>query len=134
MIESKSMVGVWQQSGASIKNVKSAPLVLMGNYKMINADSTFFTIMGYGTKFSCTFYGTYQMTSDSTYTEKIIKHRKDPSMSGSDSKLRFKLIDENTMALEYFDTLHERWVPEIWVRVQLKGPAPARYLGKTKPR
>jgi hypothetical protein len=134
MVESKSLVGVWQQSGASIENVKYAPLMITGNYKMINTDNTFFTLKGYGTKFSCSFYGTYQMTSDSTYTEKIIKHNLNPSMSGSESKLRFNLIDENTMALEYFDTLYKRWVPEIWVRVQLKGPAPARYLGGSEHR
>lgn len=128
MMESKSLIGVWQQSGANQKNVRDASLMKMGIYKMINADNTFFTLSGGGVDLFCSFYGTYQMTSDSTFTEKIIKHNLSPSMSGSESMLRFKMIDENTMAVDYFDSEYNRWVSEIWIRVPLNGPAPVRYL------
>jgi hypothetical protein len=61
------------------------------------------------------------MTSDSTFTEKIIKHNLNPSMSGSESKLRFKMIDENTMAVYCFNSVLDIWEPEIWIRVPLYG-------------
>lgn len=63
------------------------------------------------------------MTSDSTFTEKIIKHGQNPSMNGSEDLLRFKMIDDNTIALQYFNSVYKRWIPEVWVRVPLSGPA-----------
>jgi hypothetical protein len=113
MIESKSMVGVWLQSGENLKN--------KGNYKIINADNTVYTLCGETWELVFGFYGTYQMTSDSTFTEKIIKHNLNPSMSGSESKLRFKMIDENTMAVYCFNSVLDIWEPEIWIRVPLYG-------------
>ena len=121
MIESKSMVGVWLQSGADLKNVRDDSIMKKGNYKIINADNTVYTLCGETWELVFGFYGTYQMTSDSTFTEKIIKHNLNPSMSGSESKLRFKMIDENTMAVYCFNSVLDIWEPEIWIRVPLYG-------------
>ncbi len=123
MMESKSLIGVWQQAIAGQPSIGNAYIQKIGNYKVINADNTMYTLFERGESLVIGLYGTYEMTSDSTLTEKIIKHGQNPSMSGSESKLRYKMIDDNTMASQYFNSVINVWMPEIWVRVPLSPSA-----------
>jgi len=123
MMESKSLLGVWQQAIAGQPSIGKAYIQKIGNYKIMNADNTLYTLFDRGGSLVIGFYGSYEMTSDSTFTEKIIKHGQNPSMNGSEDLLRFKMIDDNTIALQYFNSVYKRWIPEVWVRVPLSGPA-----------
>lgn len=70
MMESKSLIGVWQQSLASPQNLRDAYSMRVANYKIINADNTVYTLYGEKANIICGFYGTYQMTSDSVHSLK----------------------------------------------------------------
>lgn len=123
---SKSIIGIWKQTGAT--NIHSGKLVDVksGNYKVINADGTFFTFVDWGiidrTKDTTIGqYGTYEITSDSTLVEHVIKHMMDPNLNGKDGAIKFKLVNENTlmMAWSYGNT---KWVNEKWTRLPLSMP------------
>lgn len=62
-------------------------------------------------------YGTYKITSDSTCTEHIVKHAMSPEMSGVDSLLKYKLVDENTLIVQWKNG--EKWIKESWSRLQM---------------
>lgn len=113
---SKSMVGVWRQTGA-MTNTGELIKVKSGNYKVINPDGTSYTIVTWSNGYTnIGFYATYTITSDSTCTEHIIKHN-NPAMNGKDSELRFKLTDENSMIVSW--KLDNRWISESWTRLQV---------------
>ena len=123
MMESKSLLGVWQQAIAGQPSTGKTYIQKVKNYKVLNADNTIYTLFDKGGNLVIGLYGSYEMTSDSTFTEKIIKHGQNPGMSGSESQLRFKMIDDNTIALQYYNSVIKVWIPEVWVRVPLSGPA-----------
>lgn len=113
---SKSIVGVWRQTGA-MTNTGELVLVKSGNYKIINPDGTSYTIITWGNgSTTIGFYATYKITSDSTCTEHIIRHA-NPTMNGKECALRFKLTDENSMRMDW--NLGDRWVAESWTRLQV---------------
>jgi len=121
---SKSMVGIWRQTGAMTSSGKLVN-VTTGNYKVINPDSTFYTFITWGAgglnaPTEISFYGTYKITSDSTYTEHIVKHAMSPEKNGVDSALKFKLVNENTLLVQWKNG--ERWIKESWSRVQMGKP------------
>ncbi len=117
---SKGLVGLWRQSGITEINGEISE-VLSGNYKVINPDGTFYTFITWGEKkpTQIGLYGTYIITSDSTYTEQIIQHGINPRMNGTSSELRYKMIDENTLLIEYKNEAINKWIPEIWRRVEM---------------
>jgi len=99
--------------------------VTTGIYKVINPDSTFYMFVTWGAGGSnapteISFYGTYKITSDSTYIEHIVKHATSPVMNGVESSLKFKLVNENTLLVQW--KKGERWVKESWSRVQMGKP------------
>lgn len=114
--ESKNIVGIWRQTGAMSMNGEIIR-IKSGNYKVINPDGTYYTFIAWGLNEPTVvgLYGTYKMTSDSTITENIIKHA-NPSMNGKESKIRFRLIDENTMLIMW--NANGNWIPEHWTRLQ----------------
>lgn len=113
---SKSMVGVWRQTGA-MTNSGELVQVKSGNYKVINPDGTSYTIITWGNgSTTIGFYATYKITSDSTCTEHILKHA-NPTMEGKDVALRFKLTDENSLRMDW--NRGDRWITESWTRLQV---------------
>lgn len=103
--ESKSLVGLWRQTlfvkGDNVEKTQ----IKTGNYKVINPDGTFYTFIIWGAGntnpvkdiTTIGLYGTYKITSDSTYTEHIVKHSIIPSMNNTDSQLKHKRIDDKFM-------------------------------------
>ncbi len=112
MAVSKSFVGIWRQL-----NFKGQ---MTGNYKFVNPDGTFYSMVVFGAfkPSMIMMYGNYKITSDSTYTEHIIGHTKS-FLRNTDSKLKYKLLDENTLLIQYKNTEIDRWIPEKWVRVPM---------------
>jgi hypothetical protein len=121
---SKSMVGIWRQTGAMTTSGELVN-VRTGIYKVINPDGTFYTFITWGADGSNApteigLYGTYKITSDSTCTEHIVKHATSPEMNGTDSFMKSKLVDENTLLVQWKSG--ERWVKESWSRLQMGKP------------
>ncbi len=111
LAESKSLVGVWHQV-----EVQNNPAVYE-NYKFINSDGTFYSIIRCknGTS-SITMYGNYKVISKNTIVEKIKGHLYS-SFSNTESKLNYELLDENTLIIKYKNTKINEWVSETWKRV-----------------
>lgn len=126
--ESKSLVGLWRQAGIAkmidgeIKYFKS------GNYKVMNTDGTFYTFITWGEaknnpvagETSISMYGTYILTSDSTFSEHIVKHSVNEKMNNSYSELKYKFVpdtDNQIISLMYKNKTTNEWIPEVWERV-----------------
>lgn len=119
LIESKSLVGIWQMQGTRNTADGKTQLVRLGNYKVLNTDNTFyaFAITNNDLTTNVSICGSFKITSDSTYTESVIRHYTSPEMNNSESKMRYKFIDKDTLVLEYYNDANKRWIPEVWVRV-----------------
>ncbi|SKB70665.1 protein of unknown function [Salegentibacter holothuriorum] len=121
--ESESIVGIWRQTGIiHPKNGELIP-VLSGNYKLINPDRTFFTFVTWGTKdpkkgTTIGQYGTYEIKTDSTLVENVIKHSMDPNLNGSRGTLRYELKNEKTLMMAWKNNMGN-WVNEEWTRLPL---------------
>ncbi len=115
MATSESLVGVWRQMSVGFGG-KMAPT---GNYKFLNTDKTFYSMVVWGTFKPSTImmYGNYKTTSDSTYIEDIVGHS-NSKMSGTKSLLKYKLLDKNTLLIQYKNESLNKWIPEIWKRVE----------------
>lgn len=116
--ESQSLVGLWQQTGA-FDGEEIVP-VTSSNYKVINADGTFYCLVAPKShQFKVVLYGTYTVDSDSTYTEHIVKHGAFDRMDGTTSKLRYRVVDSNTLLIQFYNETMKGWVPESWKRVKM---------------
>jgi hypothetical protein len=113
---SKSFVGFWRLADGIMHGSSETT----GMFTVNNSDGTFYLFTTSGTDrtyASILQYGAYKMTSDSTCTEQIVKHNSQPAMDGSIFLIKFKLIDDNTMILQW--KLGDfNWVSEKWTRVQ----------------
>lgn len=123
---SESLVGIWRQT--AIMNNFTGKLidVKSGNYKVFNSDSTFYTFIIWG-KQSITQettigqYGNYNVTSDSTLVEHIIEHTINPKMNGSESHIRYELVDDNNLIIKW-SLDNKKWIAEKWSRLPLSLP------------
>lgn len=118
---SESLPGVWNQ----IYITPNGNRIPTGNYKFLNTDGTFYSMVVWGLNggnnrpSTIGMYGTYSITSDSTYTEHIKVHGMNPAISNTSSQLKYQLLDKNTLLIKYRNETLNRWIPEIWTRVQL---------------
>lgn len=114
---SKSFVGIWRLSEGMLHGSDKTT----GMFTVNNPDGTFYLFTTSGTVStyaSVLQYGTYEMTSDSTCTEKITKHMTNPIMDDQIILIKFRLIDENTMISQWkLGSINMEWMPEKWVRV-----------------
>lgn len=114
---SKSLIGFWRQTGYPSPKTGEPKEVVTGNFKVINADGSFYTFSTYARdKAGIGQYGTYKVTSDSTLTEIAVKHILTPSHTGKISPLKYKLIDENTLMVSWKHD-ETRNAKELWTRV-----------------
>lgn len=69
--------------------------------------------------------GTYKLTSDSTYVEQL-EQSIYPNLVNVDSKLKFKIIDDDYLFLSFYlekDGLGNplnKWISELWIRVKYR--------------
>jgi hypothetical protein len=116
---SKTLVGIWRQTGMTNPNDGEVYGIRSGNYKVINPDGTFYTFVTWNMQ-STTIgqYGSYTITSDSTLVEHIVQHAMVPKLNGKDCMVRYKIIDENTMMSAWsFD--NKKWVEDRMTRLSL---------------
>lgn len=114
---SKSVIGIWRQTGIGLANGETVDR-LTGNYKVINADSTYFTFVTWSNETTIGHYGSYEITSDSTWVEHIIIHSMNSDLNGKDQFTKFELIDKNTMYMAWSPDA-KSWVNEKWTRLPL---------------
>lgn len=128
--ESKSLVGIWRQVAMSKNNVGEVVPVKSPIYKVVNADGTFYTFITWGAysnvpddaATTINLYGTYAISSDSTFTEHIVKHSGNAQMDNTESELRYKFVpnsENNAVYMMWKNTAVDQWIPELWERVIL---------------
>jgi len=125
LVESKSLVGIWQQAQVNKSPDGQTKIINLTTYKVLNADKTFycFSINNLNNlNTNIIHWGSYNITSDSTFTESVTKHYAFPALDNSESLMRYKLLDENTLLMQYYNSVNKQWVPEIWVRVTPRKP------------
>ena len=118
---SETMVGIWRQTGLVNPSTGEMMPVVTQVYKVINTDKTFFTfitsvINDPRSPSVIGLYGTYEINTDSTLVEHIVKHDLNPKMTGTSVELRYKMKDKNTLMLAWKNTIGI-WVNEIWTRL-----------------
>ncbi|MEL1240586.1 DUF4488 domain-containing protein [Flavobacterium flavipallidum] len=131
---SKSIVGIWRliderklTNGESIR-------ILTGDYKVINADGTYYTFATLPNETIIVQYGSYEIESDSTLVEHIIENVLHPRLSGKDSPIKYNLIDENTMSVAWSYNLEGKiWLNEKWIRLPLAVPRSASGINLVQP-
>lgn len=118
------LIGLWEVKAvhnSDEPNFKEMPL---GMFKMIFPNGEFMNFMSTEDGAIITVDGTYQLKGD-VYTEKIV-HSFNRSQIGIDNPLNLMLSGENFMRLRWFQPIDEfgerqdRWIEEIWQRVQIK--------------
>ncbi len=110
---SEQIIGVWNQA-----HKRAGKVLRTGNYKIINSDGNFYSMVVWRYRpTTMVMSGTYQL-SDSTYTEHIKKHGLRPSMNGTKSILKYKFLAKDTLITMYNNEVINKWVPELWIRVQ----------------
>lgn len=93
----------------------------------MNPDGTFYTLVTWGAGnqnpqadiTTLNLYGTYTITSDSTFTEHVVKSG-NSQMDNSDSEMKYQFIpntDNNAVYMMWKNTTVNRWIPELWERV-----------------
>jgi hypothetical protein len=131
---SKSIIGIWRlidertlANGESIK-------ILTGDYKVINADGTYYTFVTWPNETTIAQYGSYEIETDSTLVEHIIENVLHPRLNGKNSPIKYSLIDENTMMMAWSFSLDgNNWVNEKWIRLPLALPTSINSIKLVRP-
>ncbi len=129
MFTSTDLVGVWVQTG----EVPLGREVCAGAIKVINPDHTFYLIWNTQGENFVSFdrrttdkpfiglHGTYKLGKKDgefrSYTEHIIKSAFYSSVNGTESELKYKMIDKNTMLLMYHIKSSGEVGREVWKRI-----------------
>ncbi len=127
---SNDLVGVW---GEVSENGQNGKTVYTGMMKIVNPDNTFYTILNCngkpfrhlnGTLNNNPFIGlngTYELGKKegdfTSYTEHIVRHSLNPRLNGTDSELKYKMIDKNTLILMYRIKSTGFVGREVWKRI-----------------
>lgn len=120
---SNTIVGIWKQTGATNQSTGKLTEVKTGNYKVINADGSYYTFIIWGNDLETSHttiaqYGTYEITSKNLLEELIIAHTIHPSLNGKNSTVKFKLLNPQTLMLSWTPNGVE-WLDEKWTRMPL---------------
>jgi len=131
LVESNSIVGIWRQVIPLDTKVSDAEFFKTNNYKVINTDGSYFTLLTTGSELvklnetkvieqsvtNIGHYGTYTNLSENSYSENIIRHGLKSDMNETSSEMRYDFLDKNTLLLKY--NIGDKWIPELWKRVTL---------------
>ncbi len=129
ILTSTDLVGVWVQTG----EVPAGREVCAGAIKVINPDHTFYLIWNtQGNNFESLdgrttnkpfigLQGTYELGKEDgefrNYTEHIVKSTLHPTINRTNSELKYKMIDKNTLLLMYQLKETGSVGKEIWKRI-----------------
>ncbi|MBS9767259.1 MAG: DUF4488 domain-containing protein [Flavobacteriaceae bacterium] len=132
VFSSADLVGVWGEISEIEKNGTTHE-VYTGMIKVINPNNTFYVILNCkgnpfrdlsGTIQNNPFiglHGTYELGKKdgdfTSYTEHIVSHSLNPTLNGTDSELKYKMIDKNTLLLMYRIKSTGFVGREVWKRI-----------------
>jgi len=112
---SKSLVGFWRFSGTWVPN--GATLIIpTDNYKVINADGSYYTFTVNNRITQITVWGKVEMTSDSTFTEYIVKNGQNPGHDNVKCNQVYKIVENGDVMLSKYN-INDKWFNEKWMRV-----------------
>ena len=121
-----SMLILFTACGASQKTYMSARAKqIHGLFKMIFKDGRFINFMTTEKGAMITVDGTYRLDGNDIYTEEI-NHSFNVTQIGKDNPLELKLTGDKFMYLRWYQAVDEfgtdqnRWVEEIWQRVEIE--------------
>ena len=112
---SKSLVGFWQYSGTWVPNGSTLTNPSQ-NYKVINADGSYYSFIVSNTITQIPVWGRVEMTSDSTYTEFITKNGQNPGADNVRCFQTYKLEDNGRIMLSKYANAGTE-SREKWIRV-----------------
>ena len=121
----KRLYGLWEVKAEHRSDEDGYKRMPRGMFKMILEDGRFFNFMTTEKGAMITVDGTYRLDSDNVYTEEI-NHSFNRSQIGKDNPLQLKLTENNFMYLRWFQAIDEfgtdqnRWIEEIWQRVEIE--------------
>lgn len=120
---SHTIVGIWKQTGVTNPNTGKLMEVQTGNYKVFNADGTYYTFITWGTgnptnDTTIAQYGTYEITSENLMAEQIIEHTLSPDLNGKNSTIKFELVDSKTLMMSWSPNDND-WIDEKWTRLPM---------------
>lgn len=122
---SNRLVGLWEVKAEHRSDSPGYKEMPRGMYKMVMDNGRFFNFMSKDAGSIITVDGTYFVTGDTIYTERI-EHSFNKSQTGMDNPLFLKLSKDNFMYLRWFQAIDEfnqqqnRWIEEIWQRVEIE--------------
>lgn len=131
IVESNSMIGLWQKQKEVPVEVDGVQMTIMENtnlYKCVLGDGTFFLFRAYTDSLGheqsqVELYGTYLLTADTLCTEVITTHCLRPALSGITSDLHYELPSRDLLNVWYNlkdddgTSGSNEWIPEVWKRV-----------------
>lgn len=119
------LVGIWEHKGerssdAYQMGLRKAP---PGKYKIINSDGTFINFNVYLPSSVVSLYGTWKTIADTILIESI-ERSINPSLTGKNNKLIYKIKDKKFLYLKWFleknmaNKKDDIWIEELWQRVE----------------
>lgn len=121
--EKIKLTGMWQMCKVEIVDGKLHAQYLP-SLKMLDTDGTFYNVqMQTGQQGCClTAFGSFQITSDSTYVEKVTSSTAYPPISGKEVVINYRILDNEWVGITFsFPGETKRW-KEIWKRVKMPVP------------
>lgn len=131
---SKSIIGIWRLIDEKTLTNGETINILTGDYKVINADGTFYIFATWPTGITIVQYGSYEIETDTTLVEHIIQNVLHPRLNEKNSPIKYCLIDENTMMMAWSFSLDgNNWVNEKWIRLPLALPTSINGINLVQP-
>ena len=121
----KQMHGLWEVKAVHNSNEDGYKRMPRGMFKMIFEDGRFINFMTTEKGAMITVDGTYRLDGGNIYTEEI-NHSFNVTQIGKDNPLEYKLTGGKFMYLRWYQEVDEfgvdqnRWVEEIWQRVEIE--------------
>ncbi len=119
------MFGLWEVKAVHNSNEDGYKRMPRGMFKMICEDGRFFNFMTTEKGAMITVDGKFRLDGDSIYTEEI-RHSFNRTQIGKDNPLHLRLAGAKFLYLRWFQAVDEfgtdqnRWVEEIWQRVEIE--------------
>ncbi len=121
----KQLHGLWEVKAVHNSNEDGYKRMPRGMFKMIFEDGRFVNFMTTEKGAMITVDGTYRLDGNDIYTEEI-NHSFNVTQIGKDNPLELKLTGGKFMYLRWYQAVDEfgtdqnRWVEEIWQRVEIE--------------
>lgn len=119
------LLGLWEVKAVHNSDEGGYKEMPDGMFKMVLPDGKFMNFMSTEKGAIITVDGTYRMVGDTIYVEEIVNSF-NKTQEGKDNPLSMKLSHDNFMYLRWFQPIDEfgvnrnRWVEEVWQRVQIQ--------------